>query len=379
MILRTHRIRLVPNKTQEDFLRRACGCARYAYNWGVAKWDELYRQGERPSAYSIKKLWTENKPDWAYDSPKDASLNAILNLGRGFKNFFEGRADHPHFHKKGYNDAFTINNDKFSVSGKRIRLPNIGRIRMCEELRFIGKIMSATVSCHAGLWYVSIPVKMGGAVSAPNDSVVGVDVGIKVLAIASDGTVCPNEKQFKKHEKKLKRLQRNLSRKQRKSNNRLKALVKLQKANMRLRNRRNDIIHKFTSALAKNHGTAVVETLDVHSMGKDKNGNALRSLRWLRRLLQDAAMKEAHRQLSYKMARIEHAPKYYASSKTCSHCGTKKDTLGLDERVYKCGVCGFECDRDLNAAINLKLMRWAAPCRPVEPRKGCEAGSGSTF
>jgi len=362
MISRTHRIRLVPNKTQEAFLRRACGCARYAYNWGVAKWDELYKQGERPSAYSIKKLWTANKPDWAYDSPKDASLNAILNLGQGFKNFFEGRADHPHFHKKGYNDAFTINNDQFSVSGKRIRLPKIGHIRMREDLRFTGKIMSTTVSCYAGQWYVSIPVQMEGALSAPNDSVVGVDVGIKVLAIASDGTVCPNEKQFKKHEKKLKRLQRNLSRKQRKSNNRRKALVKLQKANMRLQNRRNDTIHKFTSTLAKKHGTAVVETLDVQSMGKDKEGNAVRSLKWLRCLLQDTAIKEVHRQLSYKMARIEHAPKYYASSKTCSRCGHKKDVLGMDERTYRCECCGLEMDRDMNAAVNLSLMRWATPC-----------------
>ena len=362
MISRTHRIRLVPNKTQEDFLRRACGCARYAYNWAVATWDEQYKNGLKPSAYSIKKLWSENKPDWAYESPKDAPLNAILNLGKGFANFFAGRAEHPHFHKKGYNESFTVNNDKIAIKGKKIRLPLIGWIRMREELRFSGKICSATVTYDAGQWHVSIPVVIDDDVTPPNDSVVGVDVGIKVLAIASDGTVCPNEKHFKKNAKKLKRLQRKLSRKQRKSANRQKALVRLQKFNRRLTNRRNDSIHKFTSSLAKNHGMAVIETLEVQSMGKDKEGEARKDLKWLRCLLQDTAMKEVHRQLLYKMPHVEFAPKYYASSKTCSRCGHKKETLGVDERTYRCDECGLEIDRDLNAAMNLSKMRWATPC-----------------
>lgn len=351
----------MPNKTQEDFLRRACGCARYAYNWAVATWDEQYKNGLKPSAYSIKKLWSANKPDWAYESPKDASLNAILNLGKGFANFFAGRAEHPHFHKKGYKESFTVNNDKIAINGKKIRLPLIGWIKMREELRFSGKVCSATIAYDAGQWYVSIPVMIDEDITPPNDSIVGVDVGIKVLAIASDGTVCPNERQFKKNAKKLKRLQRKLSRKQKKSANRQKALVKLQKLNRRLTNRRKDSIHKFTSNLAKNHGTAVIETLDVQSMGKDKDGEARKDLKWLRCLLQDSAMKEVHRQLLYKMSHVEFAPKYYASSKTCSCCGHKKETLGMDERTYRCEKCGLEIDRDLNAAMNLSKMRWATP------------------
>lgn len=370
MISRTHRIRLVPNKTQEDFLRRACGCARYAYNWAVATWDEQYKNGLKPSAYSIKKLWSENKPDWAYESPKDAPLNAILNLGKGFSNFFAGRAEHPHFHKKGYNESFTINNDKIAIKGKKIRLPLIGWIRMREELRFSGKVCSATIAYDAGQWHVSIPVMIDKDITPSNDSVVGVDVGIKVLAIASDGMVCPNGKQFKKNAKKLKRLQRKLSRKQKKSANRQKALVRLQKFNRRLTNKRNDSIHKFTSNLAKNHGTAVIETLDVQSMGKDKEGKARKDLKWLRCLLQDIAMKEVHRQLLYKMSNVEFAPKYYASSKTCSRCGHKKETLGMDERTYRCEECGFEIDRDLNAAMNLSKMRWATPCEACGVPKG---------
>ena len=375
MTSRTHKIRLVPNKTQETFLRQSCGCARYAYNWGLALWNEQYKNGIKPNVYDIKKQWTASKPDWAYEVPKDASLNAILNLGNGFKNFFGGIAEHPHFHKKGMHESFTVNNDKISLDGTRIRLPKIGWIKMREPLRFGGKICSATVSYDAGQWHVAIPVLIEDDIKPPNDSIVGVDVGIKVLAIASDGTTCPNEKQFTKHAKKLKRLQRHLSRKQKKSKNRLKALKRLQKFNQRLRNRRNDSIHKFTSGLAKSHGTAVIETLDVQTMGKDKEQNRTKELKWLRCLLQDTAMKEVHRQMEYKMSKVEHAPKFYASSKTCSRCGHKVETLGMDVRTYKCEECGLMIDRDLNAAINLSKMRWATPCRPAEPQKGDEAGS----
>ena len=375
MISRTHKIRLIPNKTQETFLRQSCGCARYAYNWGLALWNEQYKNGIKPNVYDIKKQWTASKPDWAYEVPKDASLNAILNLGKGFDAFFKGTAEHPHFHKKGVHESFTVNNDKFSLDGNRIRLPKIGWIRMREPIRFKGKICAATVTCEAGQWHVSVPVQIEEDVTLPNDSIVGVDVGIKVLAIASDGTVCPNAKQFTKHAKKLKRLQRHLSRKQKKSHNRLKALRRLRKFNMRLKNRRNDVIHKFTSGLAKSHGTAVIETLDVRSMGKDKEQNAIKEMKWLRCLLQDTAMKEVHRQLEYKMSKVEHAPKFYASSKTCSRCGHKMETLGMDVRTYKCEECGLMLDRDLNAAINLSKMRWATPCKPAEPRKGDETGS----
>lgn len=375
MISRTHKIRLIPNKAQDAFLRQSCGCARYAYNWGLALWNEQYKNGTKSNVYDIKKQWTASKPEWAYEVPKDASLNAILNLGNGFKAFFNGNAEHPHFHKKGMHESFTVNNDKISLDGNRIRLPKIGWIRMREPLRFKGKICSSTVTCEAGQWHVSVSVQIVEDVHPPNDSIVGVDVGIKSLAIASDGTTCPNEKQFTKHAKKLKRLQRHLSRKQKKSKNRMKALKRLQKFNQRLRNRRNDSIHKFTTRLAKSHGTAVIETLDVHSMGKDKEQNKTKELKWLRCLLQDTAMKEVHRQLEYKMSKVEHAPKFYASSKTCSHCGNKVETLGMDVRTYKCEECGLMIDRDLNAAINLSKMRWATPFKPVEPRKGDETGS----
>ena len=375
MISRTHKIRLIPNKTQETFLRQSCGCARYAYNWAIVTWDKQYKTGEKPNAYTIKKEWTKNKPTWAYEVPKDASLNAILNLGKGFDAFFKGTANHPHFHKKGIHESFTVNNDRITLNGKRIRLPKIGWIRIREPLRFEGKISSATVSCEAGQWHVSISIRMDKNIQPPNDSIVGVDVGIKTLAIASDGTACPNDKQFTKHAKKLKRLQRHLSRKQKKSHNRMKALRRLQKFNMRLKNRRNDVIHKFTSGLAKSHGTAVIETLDVQSMGKDKDQNATKELKWLRCLLKDTAMKEVHRQLEYKMSKVEYAPKFYASSKTCSRCGHKVDTLGMDIRTYKCEECGLMLDRDLNAAINLSKMRWATPFKPAESRTDYETGS----
>lgn len=356
---RAHKIRLVPNKTQELALRRACGVARYTWNWALAEWNRQYEAGEKPGVKELKKQWNQVKPEWVYESPKDANQQPFEFLGRAWRAYFKKTAGKPGFKKRGIHDSFYVSNDKFSVDAERIRLPVIGRVKMREALRFSGEIMSATVSCSAGRWYVSIQVDMPAEVKKPNDSVVGVDVGIKDIAIASDGTRCSNPKGLRKARQRLVRAQRAVARKQKGSANRRKAVVKLQRIHERVVNQRQDNIHKFSHAIAKNHGVAVIETLQVQDMRQN-------APKYLRVLLQDTAMREVHRQLRYKVCKVDQAPAYYPSSKACCQCGHVKDTLVLSERIYKCEACGAVRDRDDNAAINLSLMRWATPCRPVE-------------
>jgi len=355
---RAHKIRLMPTRTQEQALRKACGTARFTWNWAIAEWNRQYEAGEKPSAMGLKKQWNACKPDWVYDSPRDCNSQPFANLGKAFTAFFQKRSNRPSFKKKGTHDAFYVSNDKFKCDGKKVRLSVIGRMRMREALRFNGKVMSGIVSCTAGQWYLSVQVDSPAVPRQLNESVVGVDAGIGRIGIASDGTECPNPKPLKRLQDKLTKAQRNVSRKMKGSANRLKAVTKLQRLHKRAVDVRNDSIHKFTSRLAKNHGLAVIETLAVQEM-KDK------APRWLRVLLQDTAMREMHRQLEYKMP-VMKAPQFYASSKTCSGCGNKKDSLSLSQRVYHCEVCDLKLDRDVNAAMNLKSMRWATPCRPVE-------------
>lgn len=355
---RSHKIKMIPNKAQRVALSKAAGCARYAYNYALATWKEqyaLFKEGkaEKPDVYKISRMWTIHKPEWAYESPSCSQSRAIMNLGKAYMGFWNKRTEAPSFKKKGVRDVLYLANDKFKSSGKRAKLPKIGSVKLTEELRFQGKIMSATVSKCADDWFISIQVELPEREPSPNKSIVGVDVGIKDIAVASDGTKLINPKLLKEHESKLAEAHQKLSRTQKGSARQSTIKLKLQKIHQKITNVRQDAIHKFTTKLSKNHGTAVIETLEVQEM-KEK------AVKWMRALLQDTTMSEVHRQLGYKM-KVHKAPKYYPSSKMCSKCGHIVDSLSLSERTYRCNVCDFICDRDLNASFNLRNMRWITP------------------
>ena len=355
---RSHKIKLKPNAVQTVALKKAVGTARFAYNWGLATWNaqyELSKQGlaEKPDAYKISALWTKSKPEWAKESAASSQQRSFLSLGRAWVGFWNKISEAPKFKRKGNRDSFYIQNTGFKYTNKRVNIPRVGMVGISEPPRFQGKIMSATVSCEAGSWFISISVQLPDLPPSDNPSVVGVDVGIKSIAVASDGSVLDNPKLLKKYAERLAAAQRVLARKEKRSRRREKALIKLQSIHQKIIDVRTDAIHKFTHQLAKNHGTAVIETLDVKGM-------LINGERWLKCLLQDTAMKEVHRQLEYKM-RVVKAPSFYASSKTCSSCGAKVALLDLATRTYECNACGFACDRDLNASYNLRNMRWVTP------------------
>ena len=365
---RSHKIRLVPNKTQLSALRQAAGTARYTYNWAKAAWDKQYEDfkaglAEKPDVYSIARRWTKEKPDWAREIACTLQTRAIMNLGKAMIGFWNGRAARPTFKRKSGHASFYISNDSGYIKNKHVHLTNIGNIRLRENVRFQGKAMSYTVSTVAGEWYVSVQVDLTEPLKTTSlKSTVGVDVGIKNIAVASDGTVLENPKYLVKQQKKLKHYQRKLARQVKGSNRRDKTKLRIAKIHHKIVNQRTDCVHKFTSQLAKNHGLAVIETLDVKGMIEpDKH--------WFNRALQDTCMAEVHRQLEYKMAEVQKAPPFYSSSKTCSACGDVKQSLPPDIREYMC-ACGLKIDRDLNAAINLKNRRWVTASPYAEPPKG---------
>ena len=263
---RAHVIKLVPNKTQLIALNKAVGCARFTFNWALTTWKKQYElskegKAEKPTIYRLSALWSKYKPEWAYESPKDLSQRAIFNLGSAYINFWNGRANAPAFKKKGVKDSFYISNSRMSVYGRYIRIPVIGPVKMTEELRFSGKIMNATITKKAGDWFVHIHVEVPDVPKKLNSSVVGVDVGAKSIAVASDGTVLNNPKLYTLYKDKLAKANQLFDRTKKDSKRRGKVRLKLQRLNQKITNVRQDAIHKFTTALAKNHGTAVIETL----------------------------------------------------------------------------------------------------------------------
>ena len=329
-------------------LAKTAGTVRYCYNWGLAKWNEMYKNGEDCSKYTLSKLWTVERPDWAKEVARGAQTQALMNLGAAFSAFFKKRANHPTFHKKGRKDSFYVQNDKgWLKDGKRIHLPNIGDVRMAEELRFKGDILHFVVSKLADGWYVSITVEMEEEI-VPTDSEtsVGIDVGIKHWAVASDGTVLDKPKAIPRLEKSLKHAQRELSRRRKGSKNRNKSRRQVARLHQRIRNAKMDAVHKFTTAIAKNHGVVCCENLCVEGMK--------RSMKPIRRGAQKSCMAELRMLLSYKCRNYVEIDRWFPSSKRCSKCGHVKDMLGLDERTYRCPECGFVLDRDLNASINIR-------------------------
>ena len=151
----SHKIRIYPSEEQERILVCSCGVSRFAYNWGLAEWKRMYAEGEKPTAYSLKKRFNAIKGEqfsWVYDCPKDANQQPFTDLNSAFQRFFKGLGKYPKFKKKGVRDSFYVSNDKFSIKGDYVKLPKIGKVRMSEVLRFDGKINSGVVSRVAILY-----------------------------------------------------------------------------------------------------------------------------------------------------------------------------------------------------------------------------------
>jgi len=290
---------------------------------------------------------------WMLEVTKNAPQMAILQLGYAFKNFFEGRAHYPTCRRKGRDDRFTLTNDQFRVQGKRIRIPKLGWLRMCESLRFEGKIVSASIARSANRWYASIVADTNTLFLPPteNQGAVGVDLGVTTLATLSTGETFIGPKASRSLQSRVKRLARSLSRKVKGSHNYAKAKTKLARLLARIADIQRDGLHKLTTYITGQFHTIGIEDLNVKGM----LGNHC-----LARSIADMAFGELRRQLEYKAARrggqVVVVDRWYPSSKTCSCCGHRLDEMGLQVRQWRCSDCGALHDRDVNAAINLRNM-----------------------
>lgn len=359
-MLMAHKIALDPNDRQATYFSKAAGTARFAYNWALAEWGRQYEACKaditlpKPSQMALRRELNAIKRErfpWMLEVTKNAPQMAIMQLGQAFQNFFAGRARYPKFRKKGVHDRFTLSNDQFAVEGSRIRIPNLGWVRMRELLRFSGKIMSATISRVAGRWFASITVEIHGNPHLPkaeNQGVAGVDLGVSALATLSTGEAVTGPKPYKALLQRLQRLSRSLSRKQKGSANRAKAKARLARLHAHVGDIRRDALHKLTSGLTRRFHTLGIEDLNVRGMVKNRR---------LARSVADMGFFEFRRQLEYKAAMrgglVVVADRWFASSKTCSECGHKIESLPLATRQWACPACGAAHDRDLNAAINL--------------------------
>lgn len=372
---RAQRIRLDPTNRQRTYFVRAAGTARFAYNWALAEWDRQSKAGEKPSAYALSRQLTATKRTlfpWMLEVTASAPTRAILQLGDAFQNFFAKRTKHPGFRRKGERERFHLCQEDFGVRDRMFRVGRLGWVRMVEPLRFVGKIQSATISLSGGEWYVSIAVEVPEPAPAPHQGeAVGVDLGVRQLATLSTGEVVVGPKPHKAALGRLRRLNQSLHRKVKGSRNRAKAKLQLSRLHARIRNVRQDALHKLTTDLTRRFSVIGIEDLNVEGM---KATTVARSV-------SDAGFYEFRRQLEYKAAAVGAsvvvADRFFPSSKTCSSCGVVNADLGRGDTAWRC-VCGASHDRDLNAALNLRKLAVGSTvtaCGAVEVH-GVEAGTG---
>lgn len=400
MAVQAFKFALDPTPRQARDLLRHAGAARVAYNWGLAavKAKLGQREAERSygidaddltpafgwSMYSMRKAWNQGKDEvapWWAECSKEAYATGLNQLATALKNWSESkkgkRAGRPVGFARFKSRRTTVPSIKFTTGAirveadrKHVTLPVLGTIKTHESTRKLerkltaatARIISAAVRLERGRWFVAFTVETTRAQVAPGhpDSVVGVDLGVKTLAVFSDGRpAAENPRHYDAARGKLARASRTVSRRQgpdrrtgrRPSKRWERANAACNKVHHKVAAQRRDGLHKLTSGLAKQCGTIVVEDLNVAGMKRNRK---------LARQISDAGFGELRRQLTYKTqwygSRLVVADRWFPSSKTCSGCGAVKPKLSLSERTYTCTECGLILDRDLNAALNLALL-----------------------
>jgi len=366
-IIRAYKVELDPNNKQRTLLIQCAGTARWAYNWGLARRIKEYEDtGKSSNAIDQHKQLNALKVteySWLYNYSKCIPQEALRNLDRAYQNFFRRmkngeKPGFPRFKSKRRGIGSFRLTGAIRVEGSRIKLPRIGwlRLKECDYIPVAGiHILSATVSETAGRWFVSIQCREEIEVTQATGPLIGVDLGIKEMAVCSDGQRFENPKALRKAQRKLKRLQREMARRKKGGRNREKTRKKIAKAHYRISNIRRDALHKATSTIVartkpdnKRPSTVVIEDLNVSGMLKNH---------CLAQAIGDAGFAEFRRQLEYKTTWLGEelmiADRFFPSSRLCRHCGCINSELSLADRTWVCD-CGAIHDRDLNAATNLR-------------------------
>ena len=369
-MFRAIKVKLYPNKQQEQVINKILGCYRFVYNHMLALKQQEYDDNKISlslcdiSKYFHNTLCKDEKYSWIKEQNTHVMKQSIRQMMSAYDRFFKLHSGFPKFKTKKDRQSALFPITAISKSNtfemKHVSLvKSLKNIKFrCSDLYFKrlqtykDSIRSATMSkTKSGNYFLSILIDI------PQDEIVkfkqiggsvGIDLGVKDFVITSDGEIFENKHFFKKQENKIKKLQKQLSRKVKGSNNREKARIKLAKVYERLVNRRENYIHSVVTELLKYYDTICMEDLNVSGMLKNHNlAKAIQEVGFFRfkSVLFDKSVNNGKR--------VVFVDRFYPSSKTCSCCGYIYRRLTLKEREWKCPDCGEIHDRDLNAAMNI--------------------------
>jgi putative transposase len=355
-----YKCRAYPDPEQVSVLNRTFGCVRVVWNRTLAwRHDRYHGEQARTDFTQANAYLTAMKAsedlEWLNEVSSVPLQQAIRHQQAAFSNFFDGRARYPRYKSRTGRQSAEYTRSGFRYRDGRLFLAKIGT-----PLAFTWSwpdieptsIDPTTVTVSrdpCGRWYVSFAVDMADPVQLPGTgAVVGVDLGIRDIAVTSGGEKIPNPRRLTRRERNLARYQRRMARCQRGSANQAKAKAKVARAHRKVRASRADFLHRASARLVRDHDVIVLEDLAVTNMIRNRP---------LAKAISDCGWGEFRRQLEYKAARAGRdlivIGRFYPSSKTCSACGHLLAVLSLSAKHWTCPSCGTRHDRDINAAKNI--------------------------
>ncbi|HCW74672.1 MAG TPA: transposase [Clostridiaceae bacterium] len=362
------KIRLYPTEIQEKLLFQSAGTARFIYNWTLGRQEENYALGGQfISDNDLRKEITQMKKReefaWLHEVSNNVAKQAVKDACSAYRRFFQKLADKPRFKsRKRSKVSFYNDNMKLKFKDKSVLIEKVGWISIKpHDIPADSKYTNPRITHDGKYWYIAVGLHREETETLLTGESLGIDLGIKQLAVCSNGKVYNNinkTMKVRRKEKKLRRLQRSVSRKYEmnkeggkvvKTRNIIKLEKKIRLLHRSLRNIRSNHLHQTTSEIVKTKpSTVVMETLNIRGMMRNRH---------LAKAVAKQGFYELKRQLKYKCAlygiAFVEAGLWYPSSKICSSCGHKKEKLSLSERMYECEVCDVKIDRDFNASINL--------------------------
>lgn len=353
-----YKYRIFPTDDQKNQLQRYFGVSRLVYNLGLETKTVAFASNKKTiSKYDLIKQLPElrEKFDYIKECPSQVLQHSIINLDTAYQNFFKGKCQFPKFKNKYSKQSITFPQG-FEVSFKDniLKLPKFKEVAIDYYREFKGLPKRVTLTKTAtGKYFVSILVdtqtEKPKKKRIKTETTVGIDFGIKDLAITSDGAVYENKKFFKSQQRRLIVEQRSLARKQKGSINREKQKLKVALLQEKIRNQRIDYLHKISTELVNTYDTIVLEDLAVSNMVKNRN---------LAKAISDMGWRQLRTMFEYKTdwqgKNLVVIGRFEPSSKVCSNCGNHKKDLKLSDRTYNCDKCGNSMDRDINASLNIK-------------------------
>jgi putative transposase len=369
--LQAYKFELMPDGEQARDMRRFAGSCRFVYNKALAMQKENHAAGNKFIGFAgLCKALTgwRNGIDipWLKDAPCHPLQQALKDLEKAYKNFFDKRPDFPSFKRKGSGDSFRYPDPKqlkLDAANDRIFLPKLGWLRYRNSRDVLGAVRNVTVSQSGGKWFAAIQTQRDVEPPLPTaTTAIGIDVGIARFATMSDGGFVAPLNSFRKHQQRLARSQRSMSRKVKFSNNWKKAKAHVQKIHTRIANARKDFLHKTTTTISKNHALVCIEDLQVRSMSRSSKGTVeqpgkkVSQKSGLNRAILDQGWGEFRRQLGYKVAwnggMLLAVPPHH-TSQTCPCCGHVSKDNRQTRASFLCVDCGYENHADVVGAMNV--------------------------